>query len=282
MKRIKQFENYLKEKELSSGTIEKYLHDITAFEKWNEANSSWGEEATELTRERVCEWKQFLLRQDYAPATINAALAAMNAYADFMDKPECRLKYVRTQKSGFIKSERQITRDEYERLICTARKEGKEQLALIIETIGATGMRVSELQYVTVEGITAGSLDIRLKGKDRVILLPHKLCRKLSKFAKKNKRTTGAIFVTRNGNPIGRKQIWAQMKKLCAEANVKESKVFPHNLRHLFARMFFAISHNIAELADVLGHSSIETTRIYLRETGQAHRLMLEKLKLVS
>ena len=152
---------------------------------------------------------------------------------------------------------------------------------MIMETIGSTGMRISELRYVTVESVLCGSLHIRLKGKDRLILLPNRLCKKLKKYIKQNKILSGIIFKTRRGTPIGRKQIWAEMKLLCKAAGVEANKVFPHNLRHLFARMFFKVSGNIAELADMLGHSSIETTRIYLRETVQEHRRKLEKLRLI-
>ena len=272
---MEQFRIYLKEKELSPATIEKYVHDVSAFQKWAE------EEDAAFTKEKLCGWKDYLLSQNYAAATINAALAAMNAYADFMQKPEYRLKYVRSQRSNFIKAERQLTKAEYEKLIHTARSEGRERLAMIMETIGSTGMRISELRYVTVESLSCGSLHIRLKGKDRLILLPNRLCKKLKKYIKQNKILSGIIFKTRCGTTIGRKQIWAEMKRLCETAGVEADKVFPHNLRHLFARMFFKVSGNIAELADVLGHSSIETTRIYLRETVQEHRRKLEKLRLI-
>lgn len=272
---MEQFRIYLKENELSPATIEKYVHDVSAFQKWAE------EEDAAFTKEKLCGWKDYLLSQNYAAATINAALAAMNAYADFMQKPEYRLKYVRSQRSNFIKAERQLTKAEYEKLIHTARSEGKERLAMIMETIGSTGMRISELRYVTVESLSCGSLHIRLKGKDRLILLQNKLCKNLKKYARENNITAGILFKTRRGTPIGRKQIWAEMKLLCKAAGVEANKVFPHNLRHLFARMFFKVSGNIAELADVLGHSSIETTRIYLRETVQEHRRKLEKLRLI-
>lgn len=275
---MKDFERYLKEKELSPATIEKYTRDIANYRKWEEENYK---EAESMSREKSCAWKAFLLTRSSAPSTINAAIAAVNAYADFMQKPDCRLKYVKTQRRSYIKPERQITKEEYEKLIRTAGKEGKERLAMMIETIGATGMRVSELQYVTVENIERGSVHIRLKGKDRCVLLPGKLCVKLKKYARKNNLTAGVIFKTKSGKPIGRKQIWAEMKKLCEDAKVAAEKVFPHNLRHLFARLFFAVSGNIAELADVLGHSSMETTRIYLRETEREHRRKLESLRLI-
>ena len=195
---MEQFRIYLKEKELSPATIEKYVHDVAAFQKWA------GEEDIVFTKEKLCGWKDYLLSQNYAAATINAALAAMNAYADFMQKPEYRLKYVRTQRSNFIKAERQLTKAEYEKLIHTARSEGRERLAMIMETIGSTGMRISELQYVTVESVLCGSLHIRLKGKDRLILLPNRLCKKLKKYIKLNKILSGFIFKTRCGTPIGR------------------------------------------------------------------------------
>lgn len=275
---MEEFRKYLTEKELSRATIDKYLHDVKAFLSWEKTQTA---EETGLNKEKSCAWKVFLMSGEAAPSTINAALAAFNAYADFMQKPDCRLKYVKMQKKTFIKPERQLTKKEYEKLVHAARAEGKERLLMIIETIGATGMRVSELQYTTAESIKEGCLHIRLKGKDRIVLLPDKLRRRLKKYAEKNKIHSGAIFRTKNGTTVGRKQIWAEMKKLCEKAGVAAQKVFPHNLRHLFARLFFKISHNIAELADVLGHSNIETTRIYLRETDREHRRKLEKLQLI-
>ena len=175
-----------------------------------------------------------------------------------------------------------MTREEYERLVIAARTTGKARLALLLEAICATGIRVSEVRYLTVEAARMGKAEIMLKGKIRTILLPNKLCRKLLKYAKKQNTAAGEVFVTRSGKSLSRKQIWAEMKALCKKAGVTPTKVFPHNLRHLFARIFYKACKDVARLADVLGHSSIETTRIYLISTGAEHAKMLEKLRLVS
>lgn len=195
---------------------------------------------------------------------------------------ELRIKYLKIQRKLFRGTEKELTKEEYMRLIETACSLGKARLALLIETICATGIRVSEVRYITEEAIQAGRADIALKGKIRTILLPGKLCRKLQKYAKRQKITSGEIFLTRSGRGISRRQIWAEMKALCKKANVVPSKVFPHNLRHLFARTFYRACRDVAKLADVLGHSSIETTRIYLISTGIEHARQLERLGLIS
>ena len=192
------------------------------------------------------------------------------------------MKYLKIQRKLFRGTERELTKAEYIRLLETANSGGKVRLALLIETICATGIRVSEVKYITAETIQAGRAEIALKGKIRTILLPGKLCRKLQKYAKKQKITSGEIFLTRSGKGISRRQIWAEMKALCKKASVAPSKVFPHNLRHLFARTFYRACRDVAKLADVLGHSSIETTRIYLVSTGIEHARQLERLGLIS
>ena len=192
------------------------------------------------------------------------------------------MKYLKIQRRLFRSTGRELTKDEYTRLVETAQSLGKTRLALLIETICATGIRVSEVKYITAEALRAGRADISLKGKIRTVLLPGKLCRKLQKYAKKQKITSGEIFLTRSGKGVSRRQIWAEMKGLCKDAGVAPTKVFPHNLRHLFARTFYRVSRDVAKLADVLGHSSIETTRIYLISTGAEHVRQLDRLGLIS
>lgn len=269
---ISEFEAWLVSEERSAGTISKYLRDISAFSTWLGDG--------EVCKESVAAWKEHLLEKEYSPVTINSMLAAVNTYCRFAGI-NCKVRFLRIQKKLFCEESRELTKSEYERLIDTAVQRGKERIAMIIETIGATGIRVSELKYMTVEAARAGRAQISLKGKIRTILLPGKLCRKLLKYAKKNKIASGEIFITRSGKGISRKQVWAEMKAICEKAGVAASKVFPHNLRHLFARIYYGITRDIAKLADLLGHSSVETTRIYLLSTGEEHARQLERLCLV-
>lgn len=264
---------YLKRIERSNNTIEKYRRDVLAFVRWLNNRS--------VDCENVVEWKQYLLQKGYAPATINSMLIAVNRFFDFMGWDDCKVNTLKLQKRLFREEKRDLTKEEYGRLINTAVVNGKERLALLMETICATGIRVSEVQYITVEAAQQGRTEISLKGKIRTILLPSKLCKKLLKYAKKQKTVSGKIFLTRNGTGLSRKQIWAEMKEICRAAGVAASKVFPHNLRHLFAQTFYRVTHDVAKLADLLGHSSIETTRIYLLSTGSEHEMLINKLKLI-
>lgn len=267
------FTLWLQEEERSPGTIENYLRHIRAFYIW------MGKE--EVTKERTVIWKEHLIRQGYCPATINAMIVSLNRFLGFLGWQDCKVKTLRIQRKMFREDRRELSRLEYERLIETARDLGRERLVLLMETICSTGIRVSEIKYITVEALRAGKAEITLKGKIRTILLPGKLAKKLLKYAKKQKTVSGEIFLTRNGTGLSRKQIWAEMKSICAKAGVAASKVFPHNLRHLFARLFYRICRDIVRLADVLGHSSINTTRIYLVSSGTEHARHLEKLGLV-
>lgn len=271
---ILDYGNYLRGEERSTGTIDKYLRDTTAFVYWLNGRN--------VTKERAAEWKAYLLEQDYAPVTVNAMLSAVNGLFRFLDWDECRVKFLKIQRKLFRDASRELTRGEYDRLLTSAKEQGRERLALLMETICATGIRVSEVQYMTVEAAQRGKAEISLKGKIRVILLSSKLCRKLQKYAKKQKIASGAIFRTRSGKKISRRQIWAELKGLCRQAGVEPTKVFPHNLRHLFATLFYKACKDIARLADVLGHSSIETTRIYLITSGEEHQRQIESLDLVS
>ena len=270
----KEFSGYLKSEERTPGTIEKYLRDVRSFAMWLNGR--------EVTKELAAAWKEHLLAEHYAPVTVNAMLAAINSFFRFAGWEECRVKFLKIQRRLFRDSARELTRQEYDRLLETARTLGRERLALLMETICATGIRVSEVRYITVEAVQQGRVDISLKGKIRTILLPNKLCRKLAKYAKHKKIASGEIFLTGSGKSLSRRQIWAEMKRLCRKAGVEPSKVFPHNLRHLFATAFYKACKDIVRLADVLGHSSIETTRIYLLTTGEEHQKQLDRLGLVS
>ena len=267
------FQQHLAGEEREQSTIEKYIREIRFFQTWLTGRS--------VTAEIVARWKNYLRAEGYQPETINSKLSALNKFFKFVGWQEYRMKYLKIQRKLFRGTERELTKAEYIRLLETANSGGKVRLALLIETICATGIRVSEVKYITAETIQAGRAEIALKGKIRTILLPGKLCRKLQKYARKQKITSGEIFLTRSGKGISRRQIWAEMKALCKKANVAPSKVFPHNLRHLFARTFYRACRDVAKLADVLGHSSIETTRIYLISTGVEHARQLERLGLI-
>lgn len=265
---------YLKQEERTPATLEKYLRDVRAFARWLDGEA--------VTKEAVTGWKERLLAERRAPSTVNAALSALNGLFRFLGWEGCRARFVKVQRRLFRDPARELTRPDYDRLITTARELGKERLALVMETICATGVRVSELRYLTVDAIQRGRAEISLKGKIRTILIPTKLRRKLLKYAKKNKTASGEIFLTGNGKSLSRRQIWAEMKRLCVRAGVEPSRVFPHNLRHLFATAYYRAYRDIAKLADVLGHSSIETTRIYLLTSGAEHQRQLDRLGLVS
>ena len=274
VEQIREFSRYLREEERETATIDKYSRDVKDFFIWLKDR--------EISRERMGEWRGYLLQAGRKPVTINGKLSALNKFFSFLGRNDCRTKYLKIQRRLFRSTEKQLSKQEYIRLMETAHSLGRERLALLMETICATGIRVSEVKYITAEAIRAGRTEIALKGKIRTILLPGKLCRKLQKYAKKQKIVSGEVFLTRNGRGLSRRQIWAEMKALCKAAGVAASKVFPHNLRHLFARTFYKVYKDVARLADVLGHSSIETTRIYLISTGVEHAQQLERLGLIS
>ena len=274
VEQIASYGQFLYREERSPGTIEKYLRDINTFVQW------LGDR--DVTKELTATWKSCLLEQGYAPVTINSMLSALNGLFKFLGWNECQVKFLKIQRRLFRDTNRELTRNEYDRLLATAKELGRDRLALLIETIGATGIRVSEVKYITVEAAQKGKAEISLKGKIRIILLPAKLCRKLLKYAKKQKTASGAIFRTKSGKDLSRRQIWAELKGLCKHAGVAPTKVFPHNLRHLFATIFYKACKDIVKLADVLGHSSIETTRIYLVTSGIEHQRQLDRLGLVT
>lgn len=267
------FARQLGEEERSPATLEKYLREVRQFAAFLGGR--------EVTRELAAAWREELSARQ-SPATVNGKLTALDRLLAFLGWEDCRVKHLRVQRQLFRDSARELSREEYARLVETARRLGRGQLSLLMETICATGIRVSEVRYITAEAVREGRTEIALKGKIRTILLPGKLCRKLEKYARQKKITSGELFLTRSGRPMSRKQIWAEMKGVCRAAGVAPSKVFPHNLRHLFARCFYRVSRDVAKLADVLGHSSIETTRIYLISTGAEHARTLDQLRLIS
>ena len=268
-----QFEDYLRHDEREESTIEAYLRSLTRFAEWADGRA--------VTKELAMEWKAALAESGYRPISVNAMLAAVNKFFTCMGREDCKVKYLKLQRQMFRKSEKDLSKEEYQRLVQAAHEKGDLRMELILETICATGIRVGELKYITVEAVRAGVAEIALKGKIRTILLPHRLCRKLQKYAKQQKIASGKLFLTQDGLPVSRQSIWTRMKALCEAAGVERSKVFPHNLRSLFARSFYGSCHDVVRLADVLGHSSIETTRIYLMSTGKEYLRQLDKLGLV-
>ena len=269
---MNQFSAMLNAEGRSRGTVEKYLRDVRAFAAWMD----------DLGLEEAVGWREYLVERGYAAVTVNSMLSAVNRFLRFLGREDCKIKFLRVQRKAFREESRELTKAEYQRLLDVARETGQERLELLMETICATGIRVSEVRYITVEAANRAGTDIRLKGKIRDILIPNKLRRKLLKYARKNKIASGEIFLTGSGKSLSRGQIWREMKAICKKAGVEESKVFPHNLRHLFATTFYKVCKDIVKLADVLGHSSINTTRIYLMTSGAEHARQLEKLGLVT
>ena len=268
---IVDFSQHLEQGEKSQATIRKYIRDVTGFMELAGAGV--------LTKEKVLQYKKHLIEQNYAVNSINSMLASVNAFLDFLDLRELKVKNVRTQRQTYCPEDKELTKAEYLRLLEASK--GNEQLNLVLQTICGTGIRVSELQYFTVEAVRRGQITVDCKNKTRTILVPGKLKKLLLEFAKRKRIMAGTIFVTRYGVPLNRSNIWAAMKRLCTAAGVKASKVFPHNLRKLFARTFYGIEKDIAKLADILGHSSINTTRIYIITTGTEHLRKIERLGLV-
>lgn len=265
------FEQNLYQEEKSAATIEKYLRDVRAFFRFSEKQP--------ITKELVIAFKQNLIDRGYAVRSINSMLASVNSLLNFLGLAECKTKNIRQQRQTYCDEDQELTKAEYMRLLKAAKRQTR--LCLIMQTICGTGIRVSELRYFTVEAVRRGEVTIHCKSKTRTILIPGQLKKLLLEYAGRCKIKRGAIFITKSGQPLDRCYIWAQMKKLCAKAGVKRSKVFPHNLRKLFARTFYRIEKDIAKLADILGHSSIDTTRIYIMSTGREHRRKMEQLGLV-
>ena len=265
------FSNYLQNEEKSEATVEKYWRDVATFRHFVNG--------MEVTKELVVAWKKKLIEQGYAPRSVNSMLASVNSFFAFLGWQDCRVKNIRLQQQTYCTDERELTKAEYLRLLSVAQK--NPQLNLVLQTICGTGIRVSELKYFTVEAVRSGQIVVSCKNKTRTILIPGKLKKSLLDYAKRKNIRAGELFLGRNGKPLDRSSIWRQMKRLCGIAGVKETKVFPHNLRKLFARTFYGIEKDIAKLADILGHSSINTTRIYIMTTGTEHRRKIERLGLV-
>ena len=270
MKHLDEFKEHLAEEEKSRLTQEKYLRDVRKFLVW------LGERT--LSKQEVLAFKSELL-ESYATSSVNSMLSSINCYFSFCGRDDCKVKFVKQQREVFCSEEKELTRGEYERLLYVAK--GDSRLCLLMQTICSTGIRVSEHPFITVEAICQGKATVRCKGKTRTVLLPKKLCKALKSYVKQHGIKSGSIFITKTGKPLDRSRIWAQMKRLCRTAKVLAEKVFPHNLRHLFARMYYAIEKDIVRLADILGHASINTTRIYTKESGEVHRRQIEKMPLL-
>lgn len=268
---IWEFLDYLVREEKSTATREKYLRDIRCFARFV------GDQA--VTKETVVAWKKELVEQGYAVRSINSMLASVNSLFAFLGWHECKVKNIRLQRQTYCAEDKELTKGEYLRLLSASKK--NEQLNLVIQAICGTGIRVSELRYFTVEAVRSGEITVSCKSKTRTILVPGKLKKQLLNYAEQRNIHSGAVFLGKSGKPLDRSSIWRQMKQLCKAAGVKESKVFPHNLRKLFARTFYGIEKDIAKLADILDHSSINTTRIYIMTTGTEHRRKIERLGLV-
>ncbi len=269
----KAFGKYLRREEKSENTVKKYLRDVRAFAAYLNG--------AEVTKETVITFKSKLLGESYSVRSINSMLASLNGLFSFLGWEDCRVKSVKLQRQIYCPEEKELTKAEYMRLVDTAKQKGNERLNLILQTICGTGIRVSELQYITVETIKNGEATVALKGKTRSVFLVKELRKKLIRYAAKQNIQSGAVFITRTGKPMNRTNIWREMKGLCKQAGVNPKKVFPHNLRHLFARTFYGIEKDIAKLADILGHSSINTTRIYIISTGSEHRRRMEHMRLI-
>ncbi len=265
-KQIEDFENHLIEEEKSAATIEKYLRDINSFANYMNMK--------ELRKSEVMNYKKSII-EHYAPASVNSMLVAINSFLKFIGHSEYCVKLLKIQRQIFANEKKELSAAEYRRLLEVAKS---TRLALIIQTICETGIRVSELCYITVEAVNRGKAIVDCKNKSRIIFIPSPLQKVLIRYIKKTGLTTGSVFITKSGKPLNRSNIWRDMKALCQGANITADKVFPHNLRHLFARTFYSIERDIVRLADLLGHSSIDTTRIYTMETGRSHMSCLEKM----
>ena len=269
---ICRFGRELFEQERAKKTIERYQHQLRAFAQWTEGRT--------VTKELTVRYKQWLMER-YSPASVNVTLAALNGFFKFMGWQECRVRPVRVQRRHYAEPSRELSREEYYRLLKIARQKGNMRLFHLLETICSTGIRVSELRFITVQAVKRGRADICNKGKYRTILLPRKLCEKLLEYCRERGIWQGSVFVTRSGRPIDRTNVWAMMNALCTQAHVDAKKVFPHNLRNLFARYFYQMQRDLEHLATILGHSSINTTRIYTRTSGEEHLRQIERLGLL-
>lgn len=266
------FREYLLREEKSAITVEKYIRDTKNFLAYVGTQV--------ITKEITVSFKKHLQEKGYAVCSINSMLASLNSLLEYMGWSDCKVRHLKQQRQIYRSEEKELTKEDYKRLLTAAKEQ--EQLNLVMQTICGTGIRISELKFFTVEALQKGEVSVRCKNKTRIVLVPKALIKSLLAYAKKRGIHAGAVFITRNGNPLNRSNIWAQMKRLCEKAGVNPSKVFPHNLRKLFARTFYSLEKDIAKLADILGHGSIETTRIYIMTTGSEHRRKIECLGLIT
>lgn len=270
---IEKFKQYLIEEEKASATLEKYMRDITAFFVWLAGS--------DVDKIAVLGYKEHLINSNYAPASVNSILSSLNSFFEFNEWHGLKVKMLKIQKQIFAERNKELTKAEYERLLDAAKQKKNERLYYLMQTICASGIRVSELSAITIEAVKARRANINCKGKMRVVILPKELCKMLTEYARGQKITSGPVFVTKTGKPLDRSTIWKMMKALCESAGVDREKVFPHNLRHLFARTYYSIQKDIVRLADILGHSSVNTTRIYTMETCDVHRRQIQRLGLL-
>lgn len=269
---VAKFKKYLTEEEKAKATIEKYVRDVISFMKWLSGRT--------VEKSVVLEYKQELL-EEYSPASVNSILSSLNNFFVFNEWFSCKVKTLKIQKQIFSRQDKELTKAEYDRLLSAAKNKENWRLYLLMQTICSTGIRISELQFVSVEATRAKKAIINCKGKIRQVILPKQLCKMLLKYAKENNIKSGSIFVTKTGKPLDRSNVWKMLKNLCDSANVSKAKVFPHNFRHLFARTYYSLEKDISRLADILGHSNVNTTRIYTMESGNVHRMQIQKLGLL-
>ena len=269
---LEAFRRYLESEEKSRLTVEKYLRDLRKFQEFSAGSP--------VTKELALVFKE-KLRVHYAVSSVNSMLAALNCFFDFFGYGDYKVRQLKQQRQVYCPEEKELTKEEYCQLVRTAKKLQKERLSLIIQTICSTGIRISELTCITVSSVQSGIANVDCKGKCRQIFLPHKLRILLLQYLRKNRIKRGPVFVTKRGKPINRCNVWKEMKNLCRDAKVKDVKVFPHNLRHLFARTYYRMEKDISKLADLLGHSSINTTRIYIISSGAEHKKQIERMHLI-
>ncbi len=267
------FERYLQTEEKAEATRSKYLTDAKAFGHFLNGRA--------VSKEEAVAYKQLLRQKDYAPSSINSMIASVNSLLTFVGRPDWKLRAIKIQKQIYCSKDKELTKEEYCRLVSAAGEQGNRRLHLLLQTVCGTGIRVSELPFITVEAVKKGEATVSLKGKTRKVFLVKALQKQLLRYCKENKITSGSVFITRTGKAMSRTNIWREMKALCEKAAVAPQKVFPHNLRHLFARTFYRIEKDIAKLADILGHSSINTTRIYIITTGEEHCQRMEQMRLI-
>ncbi len=269
---MERFKQYLTEEERSKNTIDKYERDVRYFFYWLNGRT--------VDKPLILEYKNELCKS-FAPKSVNSMLSSLNSFFSFLQRPDLKVKTLKIQRQIFADDDRELTKGEYERLLKAAKAQNNLRLYYLMQTIGSTGIRISELSYITVNAVKTGRAHINCKGKMRQVFLPRGLCKMLSEYTREERIKDGSIFITRRGKPLNRSNVWKMLKDLCRTAGVSAKKVFPHNFRHLFARTFYQLQRDIVRLADVLGHSNVNTTRIYTAETGVSHLKQIEMLGLL-